>query len=65
MAAVVIAVAGVSEHPLVVLIVQVVAGAAVYTAASFVVWHWIGRPDGGERLVVEQLARIRAWRPAQ
>ncbi len=65
MAVVVTALAGVSEHALIVLIVQVIAGAAVYTAASFVVWHWIGRPDGGERLVVEQLARIRAWRPAQ
>ncbi|HEX6834430.1 MAG TPA: polysaccharide biosynthesis C-terminal domain-containing protein, partial [Rudaea sp.] len=65
MAPAVIAVARVSEHALVVLIVQVIAGAAVYTVASFVVWHWIGRPDGGERLLVEQLARIRAWRPAQ
>jgi O-antigen/teichoic acid export membrane protein len=44
------------------LLVQITIGAIVYLGSSFLLWTLVGRPDGGERLVIEQLARIRNWR---
>ena len=65
MAIPVMAVSRIGLHPFVELAAQIAVGAAVYVATSLLVWHRLGRPDGGERLLFEQLDRIRRLRPAQ
>jgi O-antigen/teichoic acid export membrane protein len=41
------------------LMLKVGSGALIYGTVLVVLWHLAGRPDGGERLVMERVARIR------
>jgi hypothetical protein len=57
--------AGPWPHPIVELATKVVAGALVYVVTAATLWHLAGRPDGGERMVLETLRRrLRRAPPA-
>jgi len=48
------------EHGVVAdLLGKILIGATTYCVAAFALWHASGRPDGGERLIVERFARAK------
>jgi O-antigen/teichoic acid export membrane protein len=51
-------------HPAVELVCKVSLGAGVYAATAALLWHLAGRPDGGERMVLDALLGVvRRVRP--